>query len=73
MVTKEMRTRGKVVAELDYGVYKDHIGAIRNNLPGKVWVSPEITTIGGKKIVRLWCMYPKIGETAVRRALGLPS
>jgi len=33
MVTGEMKARGRIVAELDYDVYKRIIGAIRSNLP----------------------------------------
>ena len=70
MVTKEMKTYGRVVAELDYNIYKSYIGAIRSNLPHHIFISPEIINVGGRKIARLWCRYPKAGETAVRKALG---
>lgn len=69
MVTREMKARGKVVAELEYGVYKRIIGAIRSNLPTHVYVSPERVTKEGRKVVRLWCMHPKAGKEAVERAL----
>ena len=71
MVTGEMKARGRIVAELDYDVYKRIIGAIRSNLPPHVYVSPERVTKGGRKVVRLWCMHPNAGKEAVERALGV--
>lgn len=71
MVTREMKARGKVVAELEYDVYKRIIGAIRSNLPTHVFISPERVTNEGRKVVKLWCMYPKAGKEAVERALGV--
>ncbi|MDI6905077.1 MAG: hypothetical protein QMD13_06270 [Candidatus Bathyarchaeia archaeon] len=71
MVTREMKARGKVVVELDYSVYKKMIGAIRSNLPSHVYISPERITKEGRKVVKLWCMYPKTGKVAVERALGV--
>jgi len=71
MVTREMKTRGKVVAELEYDVYKRIIGAIRSNLPTHVFVSPERVTKEGRKVIKLWCMYPKAGKEAVESALGV--
>lgn len=71
MVTKEMRQRGRVCAELDYDTYKRIAGRIRSNLPQHIYASPErVTNKEGRKIVRLWCTHPKIGEAAVKRALG---
>ena len=71
MVTREVKARGKVVAELDYSLYKKTIGTIRSNLPRHVYVSVERVTKEGRKVVRLWCMYPKAGKEAVERALGV--
>jgi len=61
MVTREMKARGKIVGELEYDVYKRIAGVLRSNLPPHVFVSPERVTKEGRKIVRLWCMYPKVG------------
>jgi len=71
MVTREMKERGKVVVELDYDVYKKMIGAIRSNLPPHLYISPERVTKEGRKVVKLWCMYPKTGKVAVERALSV--
>ncbi|MCW3994020.1 MAG: hypothetical protein NWE85_05610 [Candidatus Bathyarchaeota archaeon] len=71
MVTREMAERGKVCAQLEFDAYKRILGKIRNNLPPHVWVSPERVKVEGRKVVRLWCAYPKIGERAVKRALGV--
>lgn len=70
MVTRKMKTYGKVVAELDYDVYKAKIGSIRIHLPKHVYVSPERVTAEGRKKVRLWCLYPELGKAAVERALS---
>lgn len=72
MVTKEIAERGTVFAELEFDVYKRILGKMRNNLPPHIWVSPERVKIEGQKVVRLWCVYPKIGKHAVERALGKP-
>lgn len=72
MVTREMVERGKVVAIMDYDVYRRLIATIRNNLPRHVYVSPERVMMEGRKVVKLWCAYPKAGEIAVKRALGEP-
>lgn len=74
MVTKEMTQRGEVVAVLDYDMYTRLIGTINNNLPGRhIFISPEkVKDQKGRKLVLLWCAYPKIAEIAVKRALGIP-
>lgn len=69
MVTRKMKTYGKVVAELDYDVYKAILGSIRIFLPKHVYVSPERVTVEGRKKVRLWCLYPEVGKEAVEQAL----
>ena len=70
MVTRKMKTYGKVVVELDYNVYKAILGSIRRYLPRHVYVSPERVTVEGRKKVRLWCLYPELGKEAVERALS---
>ena len=73
MVTREMKDRGRVVAELEYDTYKKIIGVIQSNLPPHVYISPERVKKEGRKVVRLWCSHPRVGKEAVEIALSVAS
>jgi len=70
MVTRETKGGGRLVAELDDSTYRAIAGKIRSHLPSHVYVSPERTSVEGKRVVRLWSRYPGAAKKAVQRALG---
>ena len=70
MVTREAKAGGSLVAELDDSTYKAIAGKIRSHLPPHVYVSPERTSAGDKKVVRLWSRYPGAAKSAVQKALS---
>ncbi len=70
MVTRETKGSGMMVAELDDSTYRVIAGKIRGHLPPHVYVSPERTSAGDKKVVRLWSRYPGAAKIAVQKALS---
>ncbi len=70
MVTREAKSRGKVVAELDDSTYRAIAGKVRSHLSPRVYISPERTSVEGKKVVRLWSRYPEAAKKAVQKALA---
>ncbi|MDI6884986.1 MAG: hypothetical protein QMD22_01275, partial [archaeon] len=71
MVTREAKSGGRLVVELDDSTYRAIAGKILSLLPPHVYVSPERTTSeAGKKVVRLWSRYPGAAKKAVQKALG---
>lgn len=70
MVTRETKGGGRLVAELDDSMYRAIAGKIRSHLPPHVYVSPERTSVEGKRVIRLWSRYPVAAKKAVQRALG---
>lgn len=70
MATREAKGGGRLVTELDDSTYRAIAGKIRSLLPPHVYVSPERTSVEGKKVVRLWSRYQEAAKKAVQKALA---
>jgi len=68
MVTRAAK-QGKMVAELSVGTYNSIVGEVRKYLHSKAYISAERVTVDGKRVVRIWCKYPKAAKNAIKSAL----